>query len=107
MLKEHNEYRQQVLHEKEAQLIEFEKYRSHLDKTYKQMNKKYQTALEEERVSNQRKVNKLESMWKLKLEQSESNSSRKDSLIEELRKKINDCEREKYEVIEESTRMLC
>ena len=49
--------------------------------------------MEEERLNNQRKINKLESTWKMKLEQSETNSLRKDGLIEELRRKIGESDK--------------
>lgn len=37
---------------------EFEKYRSHLDKTYKQMEKKYELKLQEEKSAAEKKLRK-------------------------------------------------
>ena len=59
------------------------------------MSKKYEAAVEDERVSNSRKISKLEGSWKMKVEAVEANCKRKDGLIEELRQKINESEREK------------
>ena len=74
---------------------------------YKQMSKKYETAIEEERMAHQRKLNKMEANWKLKVEQVEETCMRKDLLISEMKEKLSQSEKEKCLVIEESTRMLC
>lgn len=106
LLDEFNDYREKIQIGKEKELAELEKYRAHLDKSYKQMQKKYEGKLQQDRVAYEKKVQRMEDMIKAREVEWNSLIDRKNKFIDEIKRKLMESQREKSEIVEQNTKLL-